>query len=322
MKPISAQHFIETLEFPTKALSNALGGGSLRFIRGVDGAIQLQRRSTVLEAQATIEGGVLLISIPLHEEAMMRCHHIAHFIRNAQSPFLSSYTLLKDGARLGDSGSYCDLILERIPEAPTLEQYLEGGCRSRQLLEMLRELHKEFQRIGFSHNNLKEENLLITPAKQLLAIRPHLASLNGETAGEREAFRLLRQKIHQADATPWIQAVEQRKRIEMPSPTGARWPASEGLFCVKEGRKYGYKECSGEWAIAPRYYRAENFREGRAEVQSSTGAGLIDKSGNYIISPHYEMIDYNELTGITRARKKGVWYRFDYMGKPLEEEQK
>ncbi len=252
----------------------------------------------------------------------MRCHHIAHFIRNAQSPFLSSYTLLKDGARLGESGSYCDLILERIPEAPTLEEHLEGGCRSRQLLEMLRELHKEFQRLGFSHNNLKGENLLITPAKQLLAIRPHLATLNGETIGEREAFRMLRQKIQQADATPWIQAVEHHTKIETPAPTGARWPASEGLFCVREGRKYGYKECSGEWAITPRYYRAENFREGRAEVQSSTGAGLINKSGNYIIPPHYEMIDYNELTGITRARKENIWYRFDYMGNPLEEEHK
>ncbi len=319
MKAISAAAFIEALEYPTAPLANALGGGKLRLQRNEEKQPILQRRSTLLEACAANREESLLISLPLNEEALSQCRQTAHFIRRAQSPHLSRYTLLTAGAQFGRPTQHHDLVLEHIPPGERLEQILREGCEAHKLLPLLDRLEADFARIGFAHNNLKPENILLTTEGNLLVIRPHLATFDGPSEQDREAFKALRSLIIQADTTPWLQAIEKGSAIEPHPPKGAKWPASEGLFCVREGRKYGYKEGDGEWVIPPRFYQAENFREGRAEVQASTGAGVIDKAGNYILSPHYEMVEYDENKGLIRARKEGVWYHFDYMGEPLPE---
>ena len=67
--------------------------------------------------------------------------------------------------------------------------------------------------------------------------------------------------------------------------------------------------------IAPQFVWAADFREGRAEVQTAQGMGLIDKRGHYVIEPRYEIVDYNPYTGCSRIRSEGLWALADYNGR-------
>ena len=61
--------------------------------------------------------------------------------------------------------------------------------------------------------------------------------------------------------------------------------------------------------------KTADFREGRAEVQTAQGMGLIDKRGRYVIEPRYEIVDYNPYTGCSRIRSEGLWALADYNGR-------
>lgn len=62
---------------------------------------------------------------------------------------------------------------------------------------------------------------------------------------------------------------------------------------------------------------ADDFHEGRAEVQTAEGMGLIDKQGGYVIPPHYEIVEYDPATSLSLVRRAGNWARFDYLGRQL-----
>ena len=46
--------------------------------------------------------------------------------------------------------------------------------------------------------------------------------------------------------------------------------------------------------------------------------GLIDKMGRYIIAPEFEVLDYDHISGQSRAKRGNEWHIFDYSGKLLE----
>lgn len=71
--------------------------------------------------------------------------------------------------------------------------------------------------------------------------------------------------------------------------------------------------------IASRFTWAGDFREGRAEVETPGGMGLIDRNGNYVIPPEYEIVDYSPTESIVRVRQNGRWAEFDYLGQRLTE---
>lgn len=60
---------------------------------------------------------------------------------------------------------------------------------------------------------------------------------------------------------------------------------------------------------------AGDFHEGRAEVETETGMGLIDRQGRWILPPHYEIVDYDPVESIVRVRQEGRWAEFDYLGR-------
>ena len=62
---------------------------------------------------------------------------------------------------------------------------------------------------------------------------------------------------------------------------------------------------------------AGDFHEGRAEVETPTGMGLIDRRGDYVIPPRYEIVEYDPATSVSRVRQNGRWALFDYLGRRL-----
>ncbi len=84
-------------------------------------------------------------------------------------------------------------------------------------------------------------------------------------------------------------------------------------------RRVGFVDSENHFVIEPKYEWVSNFREGRAEVQCVDGMGLINKRGEYIIPPHYKIIDYDVVSGCSQALGDNGWRVFDYEGRLLEE---
>ncbi len=69
----------------------------------------------------------------------------------------------------------------------------------------------------------------------------------------------------------------------------------EGLLAVSLNGRYGFLNGQGEWAIPPRFERANNFSEGRAAVMLDGKWGYIDLSGRMVIPAVYDQAyDFSE----------------------------
>ncbi|HEY0427788.1 MAG TPA: WG repeat-containing protein [Pyrinomonadaceae bacterium] len=69
---------------------------------------------------------------------------------------------------------------------------------------------------------------------------------------------------------------------------------SDGLAKVKAENKFGFIDEKGKFVINPKYLEAQRFSEGIAAVRIDNGLwGVIDKSENMIISPHFYFRSFN-----------------------------
>nr|WP_206111690.1 WG repeat-containing protein [Rhizobium laguerreae] len=64
-------------------------------------------------------------------------------------------------------------------------------------------------------------------------------------------------------------------------------PFSEGLAAVRSEGKFGYINLSAEMVIAPAFDLARGFRNGHAEVVVGDKAGIVDRTGKFLLSPNY-----------------------------------
>ena len=63
-----------------------------------------------------------------------------------------------------------------------------------------------------------------------------------------------------------------------------------------------------------------NFSEGRVEVETESGMGVIDTSGKAIVEPIYDSVEYDCRSGRTRAWSGEKCVVFDYEGHAIETE--
>jgi len=97
---------------------------------------------------------------------------------------------------------------------------------------------------------------------------------------------------------------------------GAEWiylPPSEDLLAFTDGDKQGYARPDGSIAIAPRYERAEQFREGLAPVSLEGHTGFIDKTGRLVIAARFD--DAKPFAhGLAAVRVGNSWGYVDHSG--------
>jgi hypothetical protein len=93
------------------------------------------------------------------------------------------------------------------------------------------------------------------------------------------------------------------------------------LIAVEDESGWGFVDSDNNSIIESKFGWVSDFREGRAEVEYAQAMGLIDKCGNFIIDPLYDILDYNHISGQSRALKDGVWHIFDYSGNEVRQEQ-
>lgn len=100
----------------------------------------------------------------------------------------------------------------------------------------------------------------------------------------------------------------------------------EDILCVMDGEGWKYVDSDNRMVIPQTFRYAMPFREGRAEVETDSGKGLIDVRGQYVLPPHYEEMCWDEYNGIAIVMRYGKWSicnrdgksvgkeRFDYLG--------
>lgn len=288
------------------------------------GLPRLMRTTRFAEAEIEWRGARWLVALPLSPAAWCTVERPLLQLGHLSSEWLAECRMLCDELlwTAADGSAQCtDLVLQRLPAGCSLDEALgrESGAR---LLDALDALQRELRRLNISHGNLRTSNLRWTGTR-FVPIRYYDVRL-GAPERDDEAFEALRDEVRRRCG--WSGGAECAAVSDVEAPYGAaeRWPGHrwtshlfEGLVCVEDEAGYGYVDAQNRVVIPAQFLWAGDFREGRAEVQTAEGMGLIDREGNYVIAPEYEIVAYVAAESIVKVRQNGRWALFDYLGRRI-----
>ncbi len=303
-------------------LRRALGSPAAHFRRLGKAVCEggIVRTTCFAEARIRLEGRSFTLFMPLTGDAMTRVERFAPLRRHLVSPAVPQMEIMCDEMAYEDRlarHAACDILIEALPQGRPLADAMASianGKDSTDLTAAVDALERELRRADVSHNNLREENILIDDDGALYPVRWIYATAGA--GGDTRALDAIRTKIAAlgyaaADETsfaPYGTAVAGTYGVGM---------LSEGLAPVETEQGWGFVDDKGRMVIEARFMWANGFREGRAEVQTLTGMGLIDKRGHYVIEPVFDIVDYDPATGNSQVRRGGEWALFDYSGRQI-----
>jgi len=263
-------------------------------------------------------------AMPLNPSAMPRIERTVSALRKLNTGYLAECRILPGEMRWHDATGterHTDLVLQHLPAGREFAEALLAEDKAT-LLAALDTLQAALGELEFTHNNLKETNLRWHRGR-FVPIRYYDARIGMAEpgTGDREAFAALRHRIAEAPAPRQTANDVTAPYNPLRSLTGHRWTSHvfEGLVCVEDDNGFGFVDTDNNPVIPAQFVWAGDFREGRAEVQTQTGMGLIDRRGCYVIPPEYEIVDYDPAASVVHVRNNGHWALFDYLGRRLTE---
>ena len=200
-----------------------------------------------------------------------------------------------------------DIILQIIPEGESLHL---SAIDNSTALKMVDSLEQECRRIGFSHNNLTAENIIVGNNNRLYPIRYHQATMDGC----KDDFNALRAQLIESN-NPMIlndiySSYTNRYCDIFDRHNGYIRFCDDGLF--------GYKNHKGEDIIPAQFLWASDFCEHRAVVETQTGFGVINNKGKMVINPYLDSLYYDTFNSLFYYYDKDEICAFDYNGTPLK----
>ena len=283
-------------------------------------------RSTYFaEARVKRSGRNMMIYMPLASVSLRRVERFIPLKRNLASAVVPQLTILREEMRWVDAmgrEQMCDILCEPLPEGFPLADAvatIADEVEATQLIEALDELQAELLHAGVSHNNIREENIVIDKDYHLHLVRWYYAT--DGVGGDDEAFAALRQKIASRIDSMTLREPDfdgYRVAIPLTGHITVRF-MREGLAAVEDATGWGFVDSENNIVVEPKYEWVGDFCEGRAEVQTEQGMGLIDRKGEYIIPPCYKIVEYDVVSGCSQVLGDEGWMVFDYEGHHLEE---
>lgn len=309
--------FIQALQTPDISFTTL---ADARPATEAGGIPQLMRTTRFAEAEIVWHGRQWLLSLPLSPAALAAVERTASQAGRLNTEWLAEYRILRGELLWVDAEEHpqtCDLVLQHLPAGRSFAEALLTEPAER-LLAGLDALRSALRELGFSHNNLRPDNLRWSGGR-FIPLRYHDARF-GTSDGDAEAFEALRRRVREAGGPMQVSDIE-ADYAPLRRLTGHRWTSHvfEGLVCVEDDEGFGFVDTDNNPVIASHFVWAGDFREGRAEVETPGGMGLIDRNGNYVIPPEYEIVDYIPAESIARVRRNGRWAEFDYLGQQLTE---
>lgn len=291
-----------------------------RAVTEAGGLPRLMRTTRFVEAEITWRDSQWLLSMPLSPGALFAVERPASQLKRLNTDWLTEYRILPGELRWTDAAGCaqsCDLVLQHLPAGRPFSKVLYEKPTD-ELLAALDALQSALRELNFTHNNLRGDNLLWTGGR-FIPLRYHHASFN-TPGGDDAAFEALREQVRQCADPMCVSDVTASytplRRLTGHIRTGNVF---EGLICVEDAGGFGYVDTDNNPVIPAQFDWAGDFREGRAEVETPTGMGLIDRQGCYVIPPEYEIVKYDPVESVVYVRKNGLWAEFDYLGRQTSE---
>ena len=278
-----------------------------RAATGADGLPRLMRTTRFAEAEITWRGRQWLLSMPLSPAALAAVERTASQLGRLNTDHLAEYRILRDELRWTDPAGRerrFDLALQLFPRANRSPKRSTRNPRER-LLAALDTLETALRKLNFSHNNLRAGNLRWSGRAVRAAALPRRAFRPfGRRRGLRKPAR-----TGPPDGRSDVRRRHGGRLHPAPPPDGP--PLDEPRLRragLRRGRRgIRVRDTENNPVIRPQYTWAGDFREGRAEVETPSGMGLIDRQGRYVIPPEYEIVDYAPVESVVRVRKDGRW---------------
>lgn len=92
---------------------------------------------------------------------------------------------------------------------------------------------------------------------------------------------------------------------------------SDTLIRFRLDGRWGFADRYGRRLTEEEYLSAEDFYEGRARVETPSGCGLIDRAGDYVMPPVYEILEWLGADNVVTACREGRWELYDRSGRTL-----
>ena len=250
---------------------------------------------------ATVTHGKILIFMPLKPIALNR----NPLLSNPPSTILCPYKVLE--RELVSYQEEIDIVVQYIPMGDPLHLSPIDADMARNLLQTL---EKECRSIGFSHNRLTAEDIIVGNDNHLYPIRYHYATMNGCKDDFSALFDLFADRAEEANRLNDINSTYTNKYCDI-------YDCHNGYIRFCDDGLFGYKNHKGEDIIAAQFIWAGDFCESRAVVETADGFGVIKPDGSYVIRPYLDSLYYDNYGSLFYYYDHNELCAFDYNGDPL-----
>ncbi len=275
----------------------------------------ISRTKNFAEAQIILNEKQYIVCMPLTQEALIEARNTAKLIAELSSSIFGEYKILDQEMIVTNHKGQIqrvDILLHEVAQGETLHSFVDYADTQR-LLAAVEALECEMRRIGVAHNNLSPHNIIVSKDYSLTPFRYHYVSCDDCSAEfiELKEWIMTVANIgnHELGVKPISQSIFDKYEY-VSSPF-------EGLILVRDNEGYLYINDNDEVKIKGRFEWAGDFKEGRAEVETESGMGLINNMGEYVIPAIYEIVEFDPKSGLSRVRQEDKWGLFSYDGKQI-----
>lgn len=318
------------------------------------GIPRMRSSSRYLELDALWYGKPCRVCCPIDPTAIRHAERLSAALKCIDTPSLAAYRLLPKELRIGNERCdiVLEMLPEGEPLNQILTKGVSAK-QARKLAAEWIATAEELSEIPFSHRALSTSRIIVRADGGMTLCGLHHGRVESSSDDHRAiveiAFEILRSAIPNADypsiaelittadrhalCARWRAIVGEAKVRHTKRPTEniqlitrqlldnvdfsrREWIGivSEDRIAFREGERYGYLDMLNNVVIEPQFLHVEPFHEGRAVVVTDTGAGLINKQGEWIIAPEHNEVVWSVDYTVATVRNDHGWALYDSLG--------
>ena len=281
-----------------------------------NGSVIIRSSHHAIESEILWEGRHYLLHLPFKQESLLHIEELEEIACERGIGPLIPYKILYDEFThidsLGNKHSN-DIILQEIPAGMLFREAIEH-FKASDLRSAILRMKERLDNIGFCHNNLRPDNIVICKSGVARPLRYWYAEWE-EFSDNNISLLLEAIDYHDGDEEDAKSALVLNDDSASYSAPSARG----GIFRKCKGSRYGFVD-SDNRLVAPYIYSwASDFFEGRAIVAKNGKMGVIDSNGKKVLPVIYNHIEFDVETGCFIATNASHRHIFDYDGNHIRE---
>lgn len=350
----SISDYIVAVGAGDRAYSNLQG---VRLTVGEEGLPQMRTSSRYVELDATWHSQPCHICCPIDPSATLDAARLTAALKRVDTPLLAGYRLLHNELLIGEqlSDIVIEVLPEGEPLDRILSAGVPAK-RARRLAAEWIATAEALAEIPFSHRALSTSRIIVRADGGMTLCGLHHARLESSTDDHRAiveiTYQILQTAIPNAVYPPIVELLTTADRTELcarlriiageakvqtakrPNEniqqitrklldcidfSNREWIGivTEDRIAFREGERYGYLDMLNNVIIEPQFTRVEPFHEGRAVVETSAGAGLINKQGAWIIAPEHTVVIWSADYNVATVLNDHGWSLYDSLGRRI-----